>query len=102
MWYREKECEQCHKIFSNSKSLKKHFQSVHSKLKPFICNVCGHSCARKAMLQMHLRQHTGEKPYSCDFCNYRTGDHNSLRRHNMKHTGVSNCKYKLQSRCPLA
>lgn len=86
-WYTSKTCELCGKTYADSKCLKNHMQAVHSKLRPYVCNVCGHSSARKAMLQMHLRQHTGDKPYSCKLCDYRTGDHNSLRRHIMRHTG---------------
>jgi len=86
-WAKPKQCEICQKMFSDSKSLKKHVQAIHSKLKPYICQVCGHQSARKAMLQLHVRQHTGEKPFTCDQCEYRTGDHNSLRRHKRRHTG---------------
>lgn len=86
-WAKPKQCDICQKMFSDSKSLKKHVQAIHSKLKPYICQVCGHQSARKAMLQLHVRQHTGEKPFSCDQCDYRTGDHNSLRRHKRRHTG---------------
>lgn len=88
-WYTSKTCELCGKIYADSKCLKNHIQAVHSKLRPYVCNVCGHSSARKAMLQMHLRQHTGDKPFSCHLCEYKTGDHNSLRRHIMRHTGTS-------------
>ncbi|XP_029672080.1 zinc finger protein 62 homolog isoform X2 [Formica exsecta] len=86
-WYTSKKCDMCGKTYANSKCLKNHIQAVHSKLRPYVCNVCGHSSARKAMLQMHLRQHTGDKPFSCEICEYKTGDHNSLRRHIMQHTG---------------
>ena len=86
-WAKPKQCDICQKMFSDSKSLKKHVQAIHSKLKPYICQVCGHQSARKAMLQLHVRQHTGEKPFCCGECDYRTGDHNSLRRHKRKHTG---------------
>jgi len=86
-WYASKRCDICFKSYADSKCLKKHIQAVHSKLRPYVCQVCGHASARKAMLQMHLRQHTGEKPYGCTLCEYRTGDHNSLRRHTMRHTG---------------
>ena len=98
-WAKPKQCDICQKIFSDSKSLKKHVQAIHSKLKPYICNVCNHKSARKAMLQLHMRQHTGDKPYSCDLCDYKTGDHNSLRRHKRRHTGVKpyKCPY-----CPYA
>eukprot|EP00092_Neocalanus_flemingeri_P016175 GFUD01017507.1.p1 GENE.GFUD01017507.1~~GFUD01017507.1.p1 ORF type:complete len:703 (+),score=185.25 GFUD01017507.1:177-2285(+) len=94
-WAKPKQCDICQKMFSDSKSLKKHVQAIHSKLKPYICQVCGHQSARKAMLQLHVRQHTGEKPFNCDQCEYRTGDHNSLRRHKRRHTGVKpyKCPY---------
>ncbi|XP_008543116.1 zinc finger protein 28 homolog [Microplitis demolitor] len=87
-WYTSKTCEMCGKTYADSKCLKNHMQAVHSKLRPYVCTVCGHSSARKAMLQMHLRQHTGDKPFNCDKCPFKTGDHNSLRRHIMRHTGV--------------
>ncbi|XP_015587714.1 zinc finger protein 845 [Cephus cinctus] len=87
-WYTSKTCEICGKTYADSKCLKNHIQAVHSKLRPYVCNVCGHSSARKAMLQMHLRQHTGDKPFNCGLCEFKTGDHNSLRRHIMRHTGV--------------
>ncbi|XP_043285413.1 PR domain zinc finger protein 5-like [Venturia canescens] len=87
-WYTSKTCDLCGKTYADSKCLKNHIQAVHSKLRPYVCNVCGHSSARKAMLQLHLRQHTGDKPFNCQLCDYKTGDHNSLRRHMMRHTGV--------------
>uniref|UniRef100_A0A0K2UXL8 Zinc finger protein 64like [Megachile rotundata] n=1 Tax=Lepeophtheirus salmonis TaxID=72036 RepID=A0A0K2UXL8_LEPSM len=98
-WYAKKKCELCDKLFSDSKCLKKHVQAVHSKLKPYICQVCNHSTSRKAMLKMHMRQHTGEKPYECDICAYKTGDHNSLRRHKYRHTGEKphKCKFCVYS-----
>lgn len=86
-WAFQQQCDTCKKFFANPKSLKKHIQSVHDKFKPFICNICGHKTTRKAMLDLHLRQHTGEKPHQCPVCDYRTGDHNSLRRHAMRHSG---------------
>jgi len=96
LWYTKKRCEICDKFFSDSKCLKKHIQAVHSKLKPYICHVCNHQSARKSMLELHMRQHTGEKPYSCDICNnYRTGDHNSLRRHKLRlHAEAGNRPYQ--------
>ena len=94
-WYTKKQCEICERYFSDSKCLKKHIQAVHSKLKPYICHVCNHTSARKAMLELHMRQHTGEKPFECDSCPYKTGDHNSLRRHKMRHDGNKPYKCKL-------
>lgn len=86
--FKEKQCEFCDRYFANSKSLKKHIKFVHDKFKPFICNICGHQTARKEMLQLHHRQHTGDKPFQCSYCEYKTGDRNCLRKHTMRHFGV--------------
>ncbi|KAK9880741.1 hypothetical protein WA026_013064 [Henosepilachna vigintioctopunctata] len=82
-------CTICERYFANRKSLKKHIECVHEKSRPFVCTICGHKTSRKAMLELHLRQHTGDKPYHCSHCNYKTGDHNCLRRHLMWHYGLS-------------
>ncbi|KAL5015595.1 hypothetical protein ScPMuIL_007322 [Solemya velum] len=94
-WYTSKQCKICKRVFANQKCVKVHMLAVHGKVRPFLCPHCGYTAhARKAMLQLHLRTHTGEKPFKCDVCPYTTGDHNSLRRHKMRHTGLK--PYKCQ------
>ncbi|XP_018334323.1 zinc finger protein 91-like isoform X2 [Agrilus planipennis] len=80
-------CVECNKMFSDRRQLRIHMDSVHKKLKPFLCSYCGYKGASKSSLRMHMRQHTGEKPFSCEQCSYTTADHNSLRRHKLRHTG---------------
>ncbi|KAG1652071.1 Zinc finger protein 737 [Nymphon striatum] len=91
-------CDICKKVFRHSRILQLHKETVHDKIRPFLCNFCGHCAANRSSLKMHLRVHTGEKPYNCDICNYKTSDHNSLRRHKMRHSGEKpykcpNCHY---------
>lgn len=60
-WAGQQKCDICGNLFANSKSLKKHIQSVHNKFKPFICNICGHKTTRKAMLDVKdLIEKTGQ------------------------------------------
>ncbi|XP_041376519.1 uncharacterized protein LOC121388997 [Gigantopelta aegis] len=94
-WYGVKQCKTCERWYANKKSLQKHVEAVHHKVRPFTCPFCEHTAARKAMIQLHIRTHTGEKPFTCNVCQYSTGDHNSMRKHRMRHTGQRQykCKY---------
>ncbi|ALC42910.1 CG11456 [Drosophila busckii] len=84
-YYAEKTCETCNRKFVNGKTLSKHIKTVHNKIKPFICNVCGKKTARKASLIIHMRQHTGEKPLTCEQCKFSTRDPSSLFKHRQRH-----------------
>lgn len=114
-YYSEKTCEICERKFVNGKTLSKHIKTVHNKIKPFNCNVCGKKTARKASLivnfkfpvyvcmyvyqcfcftfcQIHMRQHTGEKPLSCKSCKFSTRDPSVLHKHQMRHERVGQLK----------
>lgn len=51
-YYSEKTCDICARKFANTKTLSKHVKSVHNKIKPFICNICGKKLARKITLMV--------------------------------------------------
>uniref|UniRef100_A0AAG5DBI1 C2H2-type domain-containing protein n=1 Tax=Anopheles atroparvus TaxID=41427 RepID=A0AAG5DBI1_ANOAO len=78
-------CKLCKRMFSNAKILSKHVKTVHFKIKPFICNVCGYKCARKVTLTIHMRQHSGVKPLACQSCSFRTADPSALYYHERRH-----------------
>ncbi|XP_075160933.1 uncharacterized protein LOC142233788 [Haematobia irritans] len=84
-YYSEKTCDICDRKFVNGKTLSKHIKTVHNKIKPFNCNVCGKKTARKASLIIHMRQHTGEKPLKCKSCKFSTRDPSVLHKHQMRH-----------------
>ncbi|XP_022222285.2 zinc finger protein 337 [Drosophila obscura] len=88
-YYAEKTCEICNRRFVNGKTLSKHVKTVHNKIKPFICNVCGKKTARKASLIIHMRQHTGEKPLQCEQCKFSTRDPSVLHKHRQRHGSAS-------------
>lgn len=75
LWAKVKKCTKCDRFFANSKSLKSHVKTVHEKIRPFICNICGHKSSRKAMLEVSTfssnLKHTPTVNFSCTCVNTR-------------------------------
>ena len=60
--------EGCSMQFSTFQGTQRHFNDVHMKIKPHICDTCGKAFAQGEHLRTHSRVHTGETPYECEKC----------------------------------
>lgn len=80
-------CKECGKKFTQISSLKRHAVSAHSEVRPYQCNICEKSFARKEYLQLHLVTHGGPKDFKCDKCERTFARKEYLRTHIRTHTG---------------
>lgn len=80
-------CQQCGKGFVYRFSLTKHLQTVHSRIKPFVCQICNKGCFTKLDVEAHIRIHTGEKPFHCNLCEKKFTRRVELNVHLRWHNG---------------
>uniref|UniRef100_A0A6P7GVJ2 Protein krueppel-like n=1 Tax=Diabrotica virgifera virgifera TaxID=50390 RepID=A0A6P7GVJ2_DIAVI len=59
---------------------------VHTREKPYKCEICSMKLSEKRSLKMHMRRHTGEKPYKCEICFKQFAAAGALKRHLRVHT----------------
>lgn len=58
--------EGCNGSFSTSAYLKLHVNSVHLKIRPFVCEICSKSFATNQKLIRHSRSHSEERRFQCE------------------------------------
>ncbi|XP_059184913.1 mucin-2 isoform X2 [Centropristis striata] len=80
-------CPECGKGFVYRFGLTKHLQMVHTRIKPFICQICNKGFFSKRDVEAHIRMHTGEKPFHCNLCDKKFARRVELNVHLRWHNG---------------
>ncbi|GAB6021005.1 hypothetical protein CHUAL_003643 [Chamberlinius hualienensis] len=83
------ECVNCDFISNDWESLRKHYQTNHSKHSSFTytCTDCDFVCDKKLTLSRHIfKEHSHDRPFQCDKCDYRGKTMSSLRSHAEMHS----------------
>jgi len=82
----QRHCHICMETFAKRSVLKMHLRQ-HSGLSPFTCGKCGKDFAEKNSLTVHMRVHTGVRPFKCGVCGKCFAQQGNLTVHRRTHTG---------------
>lgn len=82
-------CNECQRSFRTPGELQQHSNSIHSFLRPFICDLCGKKFPSKQYIRLHLHSH-GEKRFECKYCGKKFKTNANKRGHERKIHETSN------------
>ncbi|KAJ1365217.1 hypothetical protein KIN20_025455 [Parelaphostrongylus tenuis] len=66
--------------YKSRKSLNAHIRSVHTHIRPYVCNICGKAFATKNGLREHRFTHSIENAFHCK-CGNKFRHKSSLNKH---------------------
>ncbi|XP_076032559.1 uncharacterized protein LOC143020252 [Oratosquilla oratoria] len=86
----------CNKVYSTTSHLRIH-QRIHTRVRPYVCEICKKGFNTSFAMKSHIRTHTGEKPYRCpeETCPKRFKTSGDLQKHVRTHTGERPFKCQL-------
>lgn len=61
-------CANCDQKFTRKDNLDQHFLTMHSGLRPYVCNVCKADFCSSCTFRFHQRMHADDRRYACDKC----------------------------------
>ncbi|XP_037939466.1 transcription factor grauzone-like isoform X1 [Teleopsis dalmanni] len=88
-------CDLCNKCFMTPQRLRRHIDSIHNNICPYVCDICGKKYKFKPSFDRHVLEHQGivEPPQQCDICNEWLKNKHSLRLHRFTHMDINtDCK----------
>ena len=74
-------CEECTKVYSSKKKLKRHINENHLQIRNFECEFCKMKFKRKDGLKRHIRCIHLDKKFNCKKCMMRFVEKYKLRNH---------------------
>eukprot|EP00092_Neocalanus_flemingeri_P035463 GFUD01038590.1.p1 GENE.GFUD01038590.1~~GFUD01038590.1.p1 ORF type:complete len:519 (+),score=84.88 GFUD01038590.1:64-1620(+) len=79
------ECDKCKSTFTSKTGLYNHSRSVHSNVRPYICQECGEAFKRKKVLDIHIDNKHSTGVYPCSKCDKALKSKLSLEYHLKTH-----------------
>ena len=79
-------CEYCTKSFAKRDKLNRH-RKIHTGERSYKCEFCSRAFGRSDGLYRHRKVHTGEKSYQCDDCPKSFTRRDKLSKHQKSHAG---------------
>lgn len=81
-------CDICTTQLSSRKSIIRHMNHVHLKMKKYRCKICHAQFPNESLRRAHLLQiHKVVPPKSCPYCDYRAFTKAHITRHIQRHRG---------------
>ena len=91
----DKKCKQCHKQFTNLKTLRRHVISIHEKALIYECDMCDNKFSVQNKLHLHkLKEHENVE-FKCANCDKKFAHTTNLKKHLVK------CKSEAPSKLPF-
>lgn len=80
-------CSECGVGFNIKSSLKRHFRTLHSDEKPYLCKLCAKRYKTKRGVAQHESTHTTNLPFKCESCPRSFRERWNYLQHRRIHTG---------------